>query len=189
METQIFDNKQELINKSSTGRVLICANEQTIKVIEQGYVEDEEPIEVTKYTYDTLWLRPKKQTVDAIVSELKDYILNKITEYDSSINVNAFILNKKEVWLDKSTRVGLMNSLSVEKNAGKATSILWFDTIKLEVDIDAAIQMLSSLELYALECFNKTAEHKQAIEKLASIEDLMKYDYTIGYPSKLNFTV
>jgi hypothetical protein len=64
------------------------------------------------------------------------------------------------VWLDKSTRVGLMNSLNIEKSSGKATSTLWFGNIKLTINTDAAIQMLSSLELYALSCYNKTAEHK-----------------------------
>ena len=36
----------------------------------------------------------------------------------------------KQVWLDKSTRVRLMNSLTVEKNAGKETSTLWFGNLK-----------------------------------------------------------
>jgi hypothetical protein len=53
-----------------------------------------------------------------------------------------------------------MNSLSIEKSSGKETSTLWFGNIKLTINTDAAIQMLSALELYALECYNKTAEHK-----------------------------
>ena len=36
----------------------------------------------------------------------------------------------KQIWLDKSTRVGLMNSLTIEKNAGKETSTLWFGNLK-----------------------------------------------------------
>jgi hypothetical protein len=53
-----------------------------------------------------------------------------------------------------------MNSLSIEKSSGKETSTLWFGNIKLTINTDTAIQMLSALELYALECYNKTAEHK-----------------------------
>lgn len=82
-----------------------------------------------------------------------------------------------------------MNSLNIEKSSGKEISVLWFGTIKLEINIDAAIQMLSALELYALECYNKTAEHKQNVEKLTSVEAVKKYDFTIGYPNKLNLTV
>jgi len=83
-----------------------------------------------------------------------------------------------QVWLDKATRVGLMNSLTIEKNAGKETSTLWFGNIKLEINTDAAIQMLSALELYALACYNKTAEHKVNVENLDSIEGVSNYDYT-----------
>jgi hypothetical protein len=93
------------------------------------------------------------------------------------------------VWLDKSTRVGLMNSLTIEKNAGKEISTLWFGTIKLDINPDAAIQMLSSLELYALDCYNKTAEHKVNVSNLNSIEEVSNYNYKEGYPEKLRFNV
>nr|DAM35348.1 MAG TPA: hypothetical protein [Bacteriophage sp.] len=32
-----------------------------------------------------------------------------------------------------------MNSLNIEKSSGKEISVLWFGTIKLEINIDAAI--------------------------------------------------
>ena len=56
-----------------------------------------------------------------------------------------------------------MNSINIEKNAGKKESVLWLNGICITVNCDAAIQMLSSLELYALACYNKTAEHKLAV--------------------------
>lgn len=119
----------------------------------------------------------------------KKKAIKAIDDYDVSLEVNSFFLNGLQVWLDKSTRVGLMNSLTIEKAAGKETSTLWFGNIKLDINTEAAIQMLSALELYALECYNKTAEHKVNIEDMESIEDVIAYDYTEGYPTKLNFTV
>jgi hypothetical protein len=71
-----------------------------------------------------------------------------------------------------------MNSLSIEKASGKETSTLWFGNIKLSINTDAAIQMLSALELYALDCYNKTAEHKVNVENLTVVEDVKNYDYT-----------
>nr|DAP08521.1 MAG TPA: Chitin synthase [Bacteriophage sp.]DAR23190.1 MAG TPA: Chitin synthase [Caudoviricetes sp.] len=56
-----------------------------------------------------------------------------------------------------------MNSINIEKNAGKEESVLWLNGICITVNCDAAVQMLSSLELYALACYNKTAEHKLAV--------------------------
>lgn len=115
--------------------------------------------------------------------------IKAIDDYDVSMEVNSFFLNGLQVWLDKSTRVGLMNSLNIEKLAGKETSTLWFGNIKLDINTEAAIQMLSSLELYALECYNKTAEHKVNIENMTSVEDVINYDFTEGYPDKLNLSV
>ena len=119
----------------------------------------------------------------------KKKVLKAIDNYDTSIEVNSFFLNGLQVWLDKATRVGLMNSLNIEKATGKEISTLWFGNIKLDINTDAAIQMLSSLELYALECYNKTAEHKVNVEGLSSIEDVTNYNYTEGYPEKLNFSI
>lgn len=115
--------------------------------------------------------------------------LKEIDTYDISPEVNSFFLNGLQVWLDKNTRVGLMNSLNIEKTTGKEISTLWFANIKLNINTDAAIQMLRSLELYALECYNKTAEHKVNVESLDTVEDIINYDYTEGYPDKLNFSI
>ena len=119
----------------------------------------------------------------------KKRVIRSIEDYDSSDNVNSFYLNGVKVWLNKDTRVGLMNSLTIEKNAGKEQSTLWFNSICITLNCDAAIQMLSALELYALNCYNVTAEHKVAVEELTSLADVEEYDYTSGYPQKLTFTI
>lgn len=119
----------------------------------------------------------------------KKRVIRSIEDYDSSDNVNSFYLNGVKVWLNKDTRVGLMNSLTIEKNAGKEQSTLWFNSICITINCDAAIQMLSALELYALNCYNVTAKHKVAVEGLTSLADVEEYDYTSGYPQKLTFTI
>ena len=123
------------------------------------------------------------------LDQAKKEIIRKIDEYDTSVNVNSFKLNGVDVWLSKDTRVGLMNSISIEKAAGKEQSVLWFNNICVTVNCDSAIQMLSALELYALDCYNKTSEHKINVQNLSSIEEVRNYDYTQGYPSKLEFTI
>lgn len=113
----------------------------------------------------------------------------EIAAYDTSSSVNGFILNGLLVWLDKATRVGLMNSTTIAKAAGQKTTTLWFGGLKLVVDCDKAIQLLSALEMYALECFNVTASHKQAVSELTSLEDVEVYDYKAGYPKMLEMSV
>ena len=124
--------------------------------------------------------------------KLKQAKVDKIAEiaaYDTSSSVNGFMLNGLLVWLDKATRVGLMNSTTIAKSAGQQTTTLWLGGIKLVVDCDKAIQLLSALEMYALECFNVTASHKAAVGELKTIEEVEAYDYKSGYPKMLAMSV
>lgn len=113
----------------------------------------------------------------------------EITAYDTSLSVNGFMLNGLLVWLDKATRVGLMNSTTIAKAAGQQTTTLWLGGLKLVVDCDKAIQLLSALEMYALECFNVTASHKAAVSELTIIEEVEAYDFKAGYPKMLEMSV
>ena len=115
----------------------------------------------------------------------KQLKIAEIDAYDKSSAVNGFALNGAVVWLDKATRVGLMNSTSITKAMGQPTTTLWLGESKMEVPCDTAIQLLSALEMYALECFNVTAAHKVAVSELTSIEEVEKYDITAGYPAQL----
>ena len=82
-----------------------------------------------------------------------------------------------------------MNSTTIAKSAGQEETTLWLGDIELVVDCDKAIHMLSALEIYALECFNVTASHKAAVNKLDNIEAVLTYDYREGYPEKLKMEV
>lgn len=121
-------------------------------------------------------------------AELAYAIRSKVAEidaYDTSSKVNGFVLNGMTVWLDKATRVGLMNSTNIAKSAGQQTTTLWLGEVKLEVDCDKAIQLLSALEMYALECFNVTAAHKKAVSGLTTIKEVEAFDVTADYPKQL----
>lgn len=120
---------------------------------------------------------------------MKKAMLAYIEKYDASSSVNSFLLNGMEVWLDKATRVGLMNSTTIAKSMGQEKTTLWLGSYQLEVDCDKAIQLLSALEMYALECFNVTAAHKKAVSELDNIEGVLTYDYKSGYPEKLKMEV
>lgn len=120
---------------------------------------------------------------------MKKAMLHYIDIYDLSSSVNSFVLNGMEVWLDKATRVGLMNSTTIAKASGQKTTTLWLGGLKLVVDCDKAIQLLSALEMYALECFNVTASHKATVGELKTIEEVEAYNYKTGYPKMLEMSV
>ena len=124
----------------------------------------------------------------ALTKDLAIY-KDKVEEYNTSTNVNGFQLNGVTVWLDKATRVGLMNSTTIAKNMGNENTTLWLGNIKIEVNCDKAIQLLSALEMYALQCFNVTAAHKKTVSELTSIKEIEDFDITADYPDQLVISI
>ena len=130
-----------------------------------------------------------RERCKATLEKAKKEKLEAILAYDTSSDVNGFMLNGNKVWLDKGTRVGLMNSIQITRDMGQDTTTMWFDGYKLEVRCDMAIMLLSSLEMYALECFNVTEAHKKAVSELTTIEEVEAYDYKTGYPKQLDINL
>ena len=196
---QIFETQQEQVLMCGSGRVMVALNEEKLNATEQvpvamnkNGVMKYETREKTQYAYDVYWITlPSSSAHDAtaVLEAAKTEVETAITAYDSSSAVNAFLLNGIQVWLDKATRVGLMNSTSIAKNMGQEKTSLWLGSYPLEVDCDKAIQLLSALEMYALECFNVTAAHKKAVSELDNIEAVLTYDYKSGYPEILKMEV
>lgn len=131
--------------------------------------------------------KTKRQAV--ALEHAKNSKIAEIAAYDTSDKVNGFALNGQTVWLDKATRVGLMNSTTIAKAAGNKSTTLWLGDIRLEVDCDKAIQLLSALEMYALECFNVTAAHKAEVGEMTDISEVERYDVAKGYPEQLKMEV
>ena len=123
------------------------------------------------------------------LDELKEKKIADINAYDKSDAVNSFILAGKEMWLNKEDRVGLVNSINVEKQAERLYTVLWFDTVKYTIRISDALTMLSALELYALDCYNVTQQHIAVVRGLQTKEEVESYNYEIGYPNKLEFSL
>lgn len=112
-------------------------------------------------------------------------ILAAIDRYDTSQNVNVFYLNGQPMWIDKATRVGIVNAINATKAAGDAQVTLGIGGLSLTVDCNIALQMMYAIERYALACYNVTLAHKNAVMQLSDA-DAQHYDYTAGYPDKLH---
>lgn len=186
-----FLERHPLIEYGVLGNTYVYANEQEV---EEEYIDinpdgtDEKKTRIV-YKYDVVDIDRRFKTEDEVIAELKKLKNDEITKYDTSSNVNAFSLNGVDVWLDRDTRVSLMNSTKIAKDMAQENTILWLGTVKITVKCDQAIQLLSALEMYALSCFNKTAEHRKNVEALTTINDIVSYDYTVGYPEKLNLVI
>ena len=108
-----------------------------------------------------------------------------IKHYDSSLAVNSFLFNGNSLWLDKATRVGLVNL--VNSSTDEVTLVLGDQLISFPVNV--AKQFLAALEVYAGDCYVNTEKHKIAIKELKTVDDIINYDYTTGYPEKLSFNL
>lgn len=82
--------------------------------------------------------------------DIKNNLLSLQKEYDSSVEVNSFILNNERIWLDEATRVGLFNSLNLEKSNGISVTTLWFNTMSVKISVDKTLTLLTVVERYML---------------------------------------
>lgn len=156
---------------------------------EQTRGEGEEPEITIQYRAKFIEVTLASNVTPVPIDILRAEVIKEINAYDVSPSVNGFKLNDALVWLDKDTRVGLMNSTTIQKAAGLEKTVLWLGETPLRINCDLAIQLLSTLELYALECFNKTAEHRKNVLALETIDEILAYDYTQGYPEMLDMHV
>ena len=194
MEKYYFNEAQPRLTVGD-GIVLLLINGKEETEISGG-MPDENGLATTEavgrkvWVYDGVRLETGGMTSEAaLTAAAQKMVLAEIEKHDTSPSVNGFMLNGLRVWLNKDTRVGLMNSTQIAKAMGKNTTTLWFGGMQIEVNCDKAIQLLSALEMYALECFNVTAAHKKAVAELNTVEEVLGYDYTKGYPEQLKMEV
>lgn len=180
--------KSDYKEKEKVGNIYLIHFDPTEKEDTNAYECVECSVSVAGYDAEEVKAEYADWKTKHDAAELAYAIRSKVAEieaYDTSDKVNGFMLNGMTVWLDKATRVGLMNSTTIAKAAGQETTTLWLGDVKLEVDCDKAIQLLSALEMYALECFNVTAAHKKAVSELKTIKEVEAFDVTADYPQQL----
>ena len=127
--------------------------------------------------------------MDENINLIRQMKLNEIDDYDKSNNVNSFLLNGINVWVDRETRVSLMSTTKIKQELGINETTIWSENLHVTLPCNMVINMLSTLEIYAYDCFNKTAEHKLKVNELQSVEEIKQYDITTGYPEKLSFNL
>ena len=57
----------------------------------------------------------------------------------------------------------------------------------MNIECEVLLNVLSALEVYAIDYYNRTTDHIFAIKSLKTIDEIKSYDYTQGYPEKLSF--
>ena len=142
-----------------------------------------------KYIFNAKMVVKRDLELEEALVIAKEKLFNKISEYDKSDEVNGFLLNGELFWLDRETRMSVSYSTSQEKALGNETTTIWLGGKSMVLPCEIVLGLFSQLEVYAKKCYNKTAEHKAAVDKLKTLEDVESYDYKSGYPERLNLEV
>lgn len=107
----------------------------------------------------------------------------EISDYDRSDSVNDFIFHGKHMWLAPDIRSNYMLTIEGAKRLGVAV----VPFLGIEIPVDNAQTMLDMINVYAMQCVAVTEAHKAAVDALDTVEAVEAYDYTTGYPEKVNF--
>lgn len=124
------------------------------------------------------------------VALMKQVLIDEITEYDNSDAVNDFSLNGNHMWIPRELRNEVEDRLKREMERGH--EVLPLDYNGIEISLPATEEsrlMLEQLKYYADDCYTMTARHKSAVSVLETVAQVAAYDYTTGYPPKLNFEI
>lgn len=137
--------------------------------------------------------KPQEPTEEELLENAKQCLLNDINNYDNSDSVNNCIItfNGESInyWADKTERSSLKTAVQDCLAMGRTEYRLDLREagIYVMIDCEKLLQMLSALEVYAIDCYNKTTDNIFAINALNSIEAIEEYDYHNGYPEQLTF--
>lgn len=125
------------------------------------------------------------QTEDELLKQAIAAKHEEIKEYDKSSAVNSFTLDGLSAWINREDRIGTRKAIELIKASGKQECEIWLQGVKLKVNCDLALALLDEVGRYAYDAYNCTQSHIHAVSLLKSIEEVEKYDYTQGYPKKL----
>jgi hypothetical protein len=128
------------------------------------------------------------RTIFNVAYTLQDAIADKLADledYDTSDEVNSFLVNGLPVWINSETRSVYSSSIEAAKKCNETKIELPLGGMFLDLSLDQASGMLAQIQRYADKAAITTAKHKYAISTLETIEEVTLYDYTIGYPEKV----
>lgn len=127
------------------------------------------------------------------IKRAKQAKIRDIEYYDSSKEVNTCTIqmgeNSIQYWANKTERSSLKTAIQDCITMGRETYRLDLRdaNISVEVSCEKLLQMLAALEVYAIDCYNKTTDHIFTVNALETLEEVEAYDYKVGYPEKLTF--
>lgn len=132
------------------------------------------------------WIEPVP-TPEQLLERAKANKIAELEVYDVSDAVNSFTINGNPMWLTRDERTQIDESVSAYSAKGETQMTKYFAGVPYTFPLTAWKSMLNDLIVYASEALNVTESHKAAISQLDTVQEVEDYDYTQGYPEKLEF--
>ena len=139
--------------------------------------------------------KPREWPVEIQIQRVKDRKLRELKRYDESEEVNDCIImyqgQELHYWASKDERNDLKNAVRDCIAMGRDTYRLDLRDkgVSISLHCEALLQMLSALEIYAIDCYNRTTDHELAIKYLTTKDEIEDYNFKVGYPDKLIFNL
>lgn len=133
---------------------------------------------------------PPEPSVAELLESAKRRKLDELYAYDESKEVNDCIIvyqgQELHYWANKTERDALKGALRDCMAMGRTEYRLDLRGlgVSLSIPCEKLLQMLSVLEVYAIDCYNKTTDHEFAIKACATEVEVDAYEFRgVGYPS------
>lgn len=169
--------RQEIVIRKD-GRVTYNPTEEM--VLADGWVEYVAP-------------EPKPIPEEVLIERARRRKLDELHNYDESKKVNDCVIvydgSELHYWADKHERGSLESAVRNSMALGRTHYRLDLRElgVSLNIPCEKLLQMLAVLEVYAIDCYNKTTDHEYAIKALATEAEIEAYDFKVGYPEVPRF--
>jgi hypothetical protein len=177
IKDNIIKTADKIVVKTETSVIFNPTHEQ---LLENGWIVYEQP-------------EAPGLSEEEHLKKVRERVLRNIEKYDSSPEVNlcyiTYMNHTMPYWASKSERNDLKTAIEDCFKLGRAEYRLDLRDlgIVLTVGCEDLLNMLSALEVYAVDCFNRTTDHIYAVKALTTIDEVFNYNYRVGYPEKLTF--
>ena len=143
------------------------------------------------------YVAPEPQPIpeEVLIERAKSRKIDEINKYDSSKEVNICYIKTSldtiPYWASKTARSSLKSAVQDYMTLGREVYRLDLREVGISVEVKCSdlLSMLSALEVYAIDCYNKTTDHIFAVNNLTTKEEVEAYDHRSGYPEKLTFNL
>lgn len=139
-------------------------------------------VEEMKMLYDALGVSEESQ-----LPLLRAKLIEAINRHDKSKDVEDFTIGGVHLWLDSTMRGKVRENLETCQQLGEENTVLRFEGMAFPVTVQMGWQMYYAVLAYARACWNVTESHIASTEKLASVDEILAYDFKAGYPEKPAF--